>query len=269
MIRETLLPILMEIPYNELEGVHSLTAILSDPVRYAIDHGGNTIVRPSCLPLYNKNIANDASTVVQVCEEAAHRAHLGNFASYKAAERSAVKFLLATVDKTWYANLKDADSFYTKVLGINIMAFLDANSGGLHTVDMLPLHTNMHSYYVQANGIPQHIIMLEEVQKKAKRAGMPIPDIKLVMMALVAVLTAMHYPHKFDDWEGLPTLRRTWAAWKRSCRSAHLKCQRQILSSGGGERLGGGSARYTSRGSTGGALSPRDRTHQPGASGNQ
>ena len=41
----------------------------------------------------------------------------------------------------------------------------------------------MHGYYAQANGIPQYIIMLEEVQKKAKRAGMPIADIKLVMMA--------------------------------------------------------------------------------------
>jgi hypothetical protein len=32
-IRETLLPILMEIPYNQLGGVHSLTAILMDAIR--------------------------------------------------------------------------------------------------------------------------------------------------------------------------------------------------------------------------------------------
>ncbi len=43
-IRETLLPILMEIPYNQLRGVHSLTAILTEPVRYATDHGGSTFV---------------------------------------------------------------------------------------------------------------------------------------------------------------------------------------------------------------------------------
>ena len=113
------------------------------------------------------------------------------------------------VDETWYANLKGTDTFYTKVLAINIMAFLNANSGGLHTVDMLTLRTNMHGYYALANGIPQYIIMLEEAQKKAKRAGMPIADIKLVIKALAAVLAAMHYPHKVDDWEGLPTLGRT------------------------------------------------------------
>ncbi len=50
-IRETLLPILMEIPYDQLRGVHSLRAILTDPGRYAADHGGSTFVRPSSLPL--------------------------------------------------------------------------------------------------------------------------------------------------------------------------------------------------------------------------
>ena len=43
-IRETLLPMLMEIPYNQLGGVHSLTAILTEPVRYATNHGGSTFV---------------------------------------------------------------------------------------------------------------------------------------------------------------------------------------------------------------------------------
>jgi hypothetical protein len=143
------------------------------------------------------------------------------------------------VDKTWYADLKDADTFYTKVLAINLMAFLDANSGELHAVEMLTLRTNMHGYYAQADGIPQYIIMLEEAQKKAKQAGMPIADIKLVMMASAAVLAAMHFPCKVDDWEGLPTLNRTWSAWKTSFRSTHLKCQRQIVASGGGEPLGG------------------------------
>ncbi len=178
-------------------------------------------------------------TVIRVHGEAAHRARLDDYASYKAAEHGAAKFLLATVDETWYADLKNADTFYTKVLTINLMAFLDANSRGLHAVDMLTLWTNMHGYYAQADGIPQYIIMLEEAQKKTRWAGMPIADIELVMMASAAVLAAMHFPHEADDWEGLPTLNRTWSAWKTSFRSAHLKHQRQILVSGGKEPLGG------------------------------
>ena len=119
------------------------------------------------------------------------------------------------------------------------MAFLNTNSGGLHANDMLTLRTNIHGYYAQADGIPQYIIMLEEAQKKAKQADMPIIDIKLVMMAKAAVLVAMHHPRKVNNWEGLPTLGRTWAAWKTSFCSAHLKRQRQILALGGGEPLRG------------------------------
>ena len=55
-IRETLLPILMEIPYDQVGGVHSLTAIITDAVRYAANHGGNAFTRPSRLPLYDTNI---------------------------------------------------------------------------------------------------------------------------------------------------------------------------------------------------------------------
>jgi hypothetical protein len=119
------------------------------------------------------------------------------------------------------------------------MTFLNANSGGLHTIDMISLRTNMHQYYTQADGIPQYIIMLEDSKKKAKRAGMPIANIKLVMMASAAVLAAQHFPHEVDNWEGLPSTLRTWAAWTTAFCLVHLKRQRQILASGGGEPLGG------------------------------
>ena len=42
-----------------------------------------------------------------------------------------------------------------------------------------------------------------------------------------------------DDWEGLPAVNCTWRAWKVAFRLAHLKCQRQIQASGGGEPLRG------------------------------
>jgi hypothetical protein len=66
LVRETLLPILMEIPFNQLGGVHSLTAILMDPTRYAADHGGATFVCLVCLPLYDSSIANNATTVIRI-----------------------------------------------------------------------------------------------------------------------------------------------------------------------------------------------------------
>jgi len=241
-IREALLPLLMVIPYDQLNGVHSLTAILTEAVKYEAEHGNAKFVRPSRLPLYDKNIADDATTVVRVRAEAAHKARLDDYASYEAAERGVAKFLRDVVDEIWYNDLKDADTFYTKVTAIDIMALLDANSGGLHAVDMISLRTNMTQYYVQADGIPQFIVMMEDAQKKAKRAGMPIADVELVMMASAAVLAAQHFPREVDDWEGLPAVDRTWRAWKVAFRLAHLKRQRQIQASGGGEPLRGANA---------------------------
>ena len=131
-IRETLLPILMEVPYDQLGGVHSLTSLITDNVRYAAKHGGNSFKCPICLLLYNTSIKDDATTVVRVCAEAAHKARLNDYASFEAAKRGAAKFLREVVDEVWYNDLKDANTFYTKVTALEIISFLDANSGGLH-----------------------------------------------------------------------------------------------------------------------------------------
>jgi hypothetical protein len=208
-IRKKILPILMEIPYNQLGGTHSLVGILTDATRYAADHGGATFVRPFRLPLYNATIADDATTVVRVCAESAHQAKLDNYASFKAAKCSAAKFLCKVINEVWYNNLKNADTLYTKVMACKIIAFLDANSGRLYTINMISLRTNIHNYYTQADGIPQYINMLEDAQKKATRAGMPIADVKLVMMASAAILVAQHFPRKVDNWKGLPSASRT------------------------------------------------------------
>jgi hypothetical protein len=67
--------------------------------------------------------------------------------------------------------------------------------------------------------------MMEGAQKKAKRAGMPIADVKLVMMALPTFLATQHFPLEVNDWEGLSAINRTWRAWKVAFRLAHLKRQ--------------------------------------------
>jgi hypothetical protein len=107
---------------------------------------------------------------------------------------------------------------------------------------MITLHTDMMQYYVQADGIPQFIAMMEDAQKKAKRAGMPIADVKLVMMSLAAILAAQHFPCEVDNWEGLPAASRTWQAWKVAFHLAHLKRQHQLQALGGGKPLGGAHA---------------------------
>ena len=160
-IQEQLVPILMIIDYDQLKGIHSLTAILMEAAKYEADHGNKKFVSPSRLPLYDKNIADNATTVVRVCAEAAHKAR------YEAAKWGVSTFLCNVVDEIWYNDLKDAKTFYTRVLAIEIMAHHNANSGGLHALDMISLRTNMTQYYAEADGISQFIVMMEDAQKKA------------------------------------------------------------------------------------------------------
>ncbi len=169
--------------------------------------------------------------------EAAHKSQLNDYARYKAAKRGVSKFLCNVVDKIWYNDLKNANTFYMKVTAINIMSLLDANCGGLHALDMILLCTDMMQYYMQADGIPQFIVMMGDAQKKAKQAGMPIANNKLVMLALAAVLAPQHFPCEVDNWEGLTAGSCMWQAWKVAFCLAHLKRQCQLQALGGGKPL--------------------------------
>ncbi len=115
----------------QLKGIHSLTAILTEAAKYEAEHGNKKFVRPIRLPLYDKNIADDATAVIRVRAEAAHKSRLDDYASYETAERGVAKFLCYVVDEIWYNDLKDDDTFYTKVMAIDIMDLLDANWGGV------------------------------------------------------------------------------------------------------------------------------------------
>ncbi len=76
VIRRTLLLLLMVIHYDQLGGIHSLVAIITEAAKYEADHGNKKIVRPQRLPLYDNTITDDATTVVQVCSEADHKSRL-------------------------------------------------------------------------------------------------------------------------------------------------------------------------------------------------
>ncbi len=61
-IWRTLLPLLMVISYDQLGGIHSVVAILTEATKYKADHGNKKIVRPQRLPLYDNTIADSATS---------------------------------------------------------------------------------------------------------------------------------------------------------------------------------------------------------------
>jgi len=117
-IRKTLLPLLMDIPFNLVGGIHSLTGLITETAVYKSNHGNTAFVRPTRLSLYDATILDDATTVARVKQETAHKALVDDYASYKAAERGVSQFLREVVDNLWINDLKDANTFYSKISSI-------------------------------------------------------------------------------------------------------------------------------------------------------
>jgi hypothetical protein len=100
VIQETILPLFMVILQDQLNGVHSLAVILTEAAKYETDHGNTKFAHPAWLLLYDKTIADDATTVVCICEEAAHKSCLDDYV-YKVAKHGVVTFLRDIVNEVW------------------------------------------------------------------------------------------------------------------------------------------------------------------------
>jgi len=85
-IHETLLPLLMDIPFGLFGGIHSLTGLIAETATYEANHGKAAFVRPTRLPLYDSTIPDNASTFQRVKLKTDHKALVDDYASYKAAE---------------------------------------------------------------------------------------------------------------------------------------------------------------------------------------
>ena len=77
----------MDIPFDLVCGIHSLTGLITETATYEADHSNTAFVRPTRLPLYDSTIPDNATTVQRVKLETVHKALVDDYASYKAAER--------------------------------------------------------------------------------------------------------------------------------------------------------------------------------------
>ena len=75
---------------------------------------------------------------------------------------------MKVVDETWYKELEDPDTFYTKVTALNLLDHLTEFCAGLHTVDAVDIHQLMKEIYKDSDGLPQFINAMEAAQCKSK-----------------------------------------------------------------------------------------------------
>jgi hypothetical protein len=191
-IHEVLTPLLLCIPYDA-DGRHNLVGLIAQRDKYKTKYSV-FFARPKRPLFYDDTLDAAATPVVRARAEAIQTAKLTDYAAFEAAKRAVVKFNRTAVDETWYKDLKDSESFYNAVTAADLIDHLNINCGGLHAIDLVNLPTEMLAYYAAAEGIPEYINMLEDAQRKAQLAAMPIADVQLVAIASTAVLGSQQYP---------------------------------------------------------------------------
>ena len=65
--------------------------------------------------------------------------------------------IMELVDKTWYKEIKDPDTFYTNVTALKLLDHLNNLFLGLHTVYAVDIPQLMKTMFTNVDGIPQFL----------------------------------------------------------------------------------------------------------------
>jgi hypothetical protein len=103
---------------------------------------------------------------------------------------------------------------------------------------MVSLTVQMSQYYKGTPDIPKYIFLLEDAQRKAARACLPVTDQILTILASTALLAVNTFPCTTELWEDLDPVNKTWAAWKTVYLAAHKKRANRLCATGGADYLG-------------------------------
>ena len=133
---------------------------------------------------------------------------------------------MAVVDETWYKDLEDQDTFYTKFTALKLLDRLTEFCAGLQTVDAVDIPQIMKSLYKDSDGLPQSINAMEAAQRKSERAKIVINDEYLHAVALKSPLQSGEYETETREWSKLPEDKQTWADWKTTFRAAYVAKRR-------------------------------------------
>ena len=123
-------------------------------------------------------------------------------------------FIIEVVDKTWYKELEDPDTFYTKVTALKLLDHLAGFCVVLHTVDAVDIPQLMKSLYKDYEEVPKFNNAMEAAQRKSKHAKLVIDDEYLHAVALKSLLQSGEYETETWEWSKLPEEQQTWADWK-------------------------------------------------------
>ena len=70
------------------------------------------------------------------------------------ADTACKKIIMVVVNKTWYKELEDPDTFYTNVTALKLPDHLAKFCSGIHTVDAVNIPQLIRTLFTDAYGIP-------------------------------------------------------------------------------------------------------------------
>ena len=181
--------VIYQIPYDEENGVHNLVGLIQDKESYSKECGA-AFPNAKKQGIYDSTISDTAKDAVWAQKEAIHKAKLQDFDFFEAAERGTRQFIMTILADTYIRKLKSPKFYYTRVKPKDFLNHLQSMCGGLHALEVLPLQEEMHNAHKDSDGIPEHINTLEDGRDKAERAGAPITDNILMIIATKAMLTS-------------------------------------------------------------------------------
>jgi hypothetical protein len=220
-LKEKLLNVLQTISYDRADGVHHVVGVIQSDTAYKADHNGVALPIPKCLGLWDDKIAKEATVVELKKAKAIHKACTEDYGIWKAAKDGCKKLIRAAVEEVYINELKDGTTFFHKVNARELLEHLEKNSTGFHALDIVALRTNMLLLYKNAASMLDFILVMEEAQKKAKQAKLPILDIELAMYAATSVLQSGDNKKETNEWEGCNSKKKTWTKWKQAYLAAY------------------------------------------------
>ena len=189
---------------------HNLAGVILPTERYEQIYEKGAYATPPVIPLYNENIDKDATRLEINRAEGKQEAQRNDRQLYKTGDNACRSFIMKVVDETWYKEIKDPDTFYTRVPAIKLLEHLTEFCAGLHTVDAMDIPQLMKDLYKDSDGVPKFINAMEAAQRNSKRAKLVINDEYLHAVALNLLLQSGEYETETREWSKLPGADQTW-----------------------------------------------------------
>jgi hypothetical protein len=209
VLKEKLLDVLQTISYDRADGFHHVIGVMQMESAYMADREGSAFPIPKCLCLWDNKVAKDTTVAEMKKAKAIHKACAKDNRIWKTAENNCKKIICTAVEEVYINKLKDGTTFFHKVFVGDLLEHVEKNSTGLHALNTIALRSTMLLLYKNAASMPDLILAIEEAQKKAKHAELPILNIKLAIYAAIFVLQLGKYKKDTNKWEGRNAAMKT------------------------------------------------------------